>query len=273
MKIVSLTEIDDRLSFRNICGLNQYWEQSESYNGYWTKPRITHAFLCIRCGEVSIFYKSGEKCSYANGDVLYLPKGMEYRIIFHSNSEKPSTMLINFEISSDNTDACLSEKIIKLMSFASKSVVECFEEVIALTKGSISSTVYISATFYRLLGLLADEAKHKKIVSVDRFAEIYPALNYLDSHIDQNTSITDLSKLCAMSETYFRKRFKQYIGCSPSQYRLHARVEKATYMLAHSDASIESIAFDLGFYDKAYFCKIFHKKTGVTPLQYRKTHN
>ena len=170
MKIVSLTEIDDRLSFRNICGLNQYWEQSESYNGYWTKPRITHAFLCIRCGEVSIFYKSGEKCSYANGDVLYLPKGMEYRIIFHSNSEKPSTMLINFEISSDNTDACLSEKIIKLMSFASKSVVECFEEVIALTKGSISSTVYISATFYRLLGLHSDEAKQKKNVSEELFS-------------------------------------------------------------------------------------------------------
>ena len=73
-----------------------------------------------------------------------------------------------------------------------------------------------------------------------------------------------------MSETNFRKRFKAYTGLAPAQYRLRARLEKAERLLADSDATIESIALDLGFYDTAYFCKVFRRQTGRTPVRYRR---
>ena len=41
--------------------------------------------------------------------------------------------------------------------------------------------------------------------------------------------------------------------------------------LLNSDQSVSEIAFDLGFEYSQYFSRLFKKKTGVTPNEYRKT--
>jgi len=39
--------------------------------------------------------------------------------------------------------------------------------------------------------------------------------------------------------------------------------------LSNSELTIDEIVDFLGFYDKAYFCKMFKEKTEVTPKEYR----
>ena len=72
-----------------------------------------------------------------------------------------------------------------------------------------------------------------------------------------------------MSETSFRRKFKETYGVSPIDYLLRIRTEQAEDFLLHSQLSIAEISLMCGFNDPGYFCRTFKKQTGVTPTKYR----
>ena len=72
-----------------------------------------------------------------------------------------------------------------------------------------------------------------------------------------------------MSETAYRKRFRQLTGQSPVQYINRLKIEKACQMLLSGDISPNDISDFLNFYSLPYFYKVFKDITGMTPHQYR----
>jgi len=54
------------------------------------------------------------------------------------------------------------------------------------------------------------------------------------------------------------------------QYFLSKKIMRAEQMLAESDKTVKSIASILE-YDYYYFMRFFKNKTGMTPMQYRKS--
>jgi two-component system response regulator YesN len=47
------------------------------------------------------------------------------------------------------------------------------------------------------------------------------------------------------------------------------RVNRAKFMLQSYRMSVKEIAATCGYSDAAYFCRVFRKVTGLTPMQYR----
>lgn len=68
---------------------------------------------------------------------------------------------------------------------------------------------------------------------------------------------------------HFRKIFKQIVGMPPGQYHLDQKVRSAKELLLSTKRSVKEISYDLGFESVYYFCRLFKKKTGVTPSQAR----
>jgi len=68
---------------------------------------------------------------------------------------------------------------------------------------------------------------------------------------------------------YFRKMFRQYTGTAPGQYQLDLKISKARELLIATDLSVKEIAFQLGFHSIHYFSRIFKKKTGLSPSEFR----
>lgn len=64
----------------------------------------------------------------------------------------------------------------------------------------------------------------------------------------------------------FRERFNE--GINP--YITRVRVEHAQQMLARTRLSINKISSECGFSNQNYFTKVFRKKTGMTPTEYRR---
>ena len=85
-------------------------------------------------------------------------------------------------------------------------------------------------------------------------------------------SNSQLAERVKMSESAFIHLFTAQIGESPQRYYRAKRIERAKFLLAFSEATIESIAKDTGFVDRYHFSRIFREITGTSPKRYRNVH-
>lgn len=74
-----------------------------------------------------------------------------------------------------------------------------------------------------------------------------------------------------VSYEWFRKTFKEVLGTSPGQYLLNLKIEKTGQMLRETSLTISEIATRAGFESEFYFSRIFKKKTGYAPSEYRRS--
>jgi transcriptional regulator GlxA family with amidase domain len=70
--------------------------------------------------------------------------------------------------------------------------------------------------------------------------------------------------------TTFARRFRRATGYAPMEYVHALRVEEAKRMLETSERSIEQIGGSVGYEDTASFRRLFKRRTGLTPREYRK---
>lgn len=96
------------------------------------------------------------------------------------------------------------------------------------------------------------------------------ALQYLSDHIEEKTTIAKLAELCSISEVYFRKQFKSYVGVTPAVYRNSLRLDKARLYLEFGEISVQEISGMLGYSTVSHFIKEFKLRYGYSPLKYRK---
>ena len=74
-----------------------------------------------------------------------------------------------------------------------------------------------------------------------------------------------------MNEQYFCRFFKKAIGRTPITYINEYRIGHAITLLQDTELPVMDICLDCGFNNLGNFLREFRKKTGATPLQYRKS--
>lgn len=92
---------------------------------------------------------------------------------------------------------------------------------------------------------------------------------YREMHNPDFSSIALAEKLC-ISPSQLNRKLNAVSGYTSSLYITNLRVDYAKKKLMSEDKSIADIAAECGFYDAAYFSRIFKKHTNVTPSQYRR---
>ena len=76
--------------------------------------------------------------------------------------------------------------------------------------------------------------------------------------------------MARLTPNYFTKKFKEKTGHTPLKYVNILRLERAKFLLEHTDISINKIMEEVGFLDSAHFSKLFKLGTGYSPSKYRK---
>lgn len=103
--------------------------------------------------------------------------------------------------------------------------------------------------------------------SVSAFAKM--CCDYIDLHIEDDISLSDLAKRTGYTEHYLGKRFKKEMNISLKQYINKERIEYAKLLLSNTTQSITDISEHLHFCSASYFTKLFHDITALTPAEYR----
>lgn len=92
--------------------------------------------------------------------------------------------------------------------------------------------------------------------------------DYIKEHLHQDIKLIELAAITQISLYHFLRLFKQSMGVTPHQYILQCRIEKAKYLLQHSELSIAEIAARVGFCDQSHFTRYFKRIVGVTPKKF-----
>lgn len=93
---------------------------------------------------------------------------------------------------------------------------------------------------------------------------------YVKNHCTDGFTSKDIEEICGLSYKYAGTLFKKTTGQTIKEYECAARLRKAERLLAATDKPITEIARLTGFSDVFYFSKVFHRKKGCAPREYRR---
>lgn len=94
--------------------------------------------------------------------------------------------------------------------------------------------------------------------------------DYILQNYKQDLSMNDIARNYGFSIVHFINTFCKYYHCTPKQYLLTVRMQRALQLLEDTPESIQLIAKECGFHDEFYFSRLFHQRFGMTPTEYRK---
>ena len=94
---------------------------------------------------------------------------------------------------------------------------------------------------------------------------------FVDDNLSSTLQVERLAEIAEMSRAHFVRRFTVSLGRSPSAFVLARRLERAERLLLATEMGVGEIARLTGFANANYFAKVFRRKRGAAPLEYRAT--
>jgi YesN/AraC family two-component response regulator len=133
-----------------------------------------------------------------------------------------------------------------------------------------SVTIALSTHAAKKAKLQASTQPKPEVISANY--RLKSTIAFIQDHLHQNINLEMLSSGLGMNPSYFCRFFQQEIGCSPYQFILQQRVEKAKILLKQRDLAISDIALQCGFANHSHLNRHFHKIAGMTPKAYRNSY-
>lgn len=265
----------------NLC-IDETWHCERFKCGYWT-------LYCNDRDGASLHFPG---YSYPlQGQRLYvIPAGMTFRT---SNSRTVGHFFVHFDVSGlpdlalrtlFNHPLCLPPSpALETLTWQTSAELAPADGTPELwTKpGLLNKHNVAPAVQWRLKAILYEGfASYLKSLPPDQVERCYqlggvstqliPALRYIEECLAERLLNGDLARMCGVSEGHFIRLFRQCLGQTPAQYVLERRVMLAAQRLRFASQTLEEVAEDLGFYDRAHLSRVFKSSHGVSPSAYRR---
>ena len=119
---------------------------------------------------------------------------------------------------------------------------------------------------------LATSSYAKVEVSSDS-RRVLKVKNYINQHYQDEIRLAEVANLAGMSPSAFSRFFKLHTGRNLSDYIIDMRLGYASRMLVDSTHSIAEIGYGCGFNNLSNFNRIFKKKKGCSPSEFRENYH
>ncbi len=243
----------------NYCELYFYIEGSCSYmveNGYFDMPYGTVIFT--RPGELHCV-QIDEPCLYRRyyyelpPDALAFLGSEHMRCFLERPFGKRNSLILPREI----MDQCV-EKL-------TRDIELCRSKSPDARSVALADFLYILYEINRVF-----DQNDNIDMPMRRNALMSQTLEYINSHLGEIGSTSDIASALYVSREYLSRTFTRYAKLTLSKYLTLKRIETAKSLI-HSGVPPMRAGEECGFHDYSYFIKIFRAETGMTPYEYRKS--
>jgi transcriptional regulator GlxA family with amidase domain len=100
---------------------------------------------------------------------------------------------------------------------------------------------------------------------------IEKTFDYMNKNFDRTITLSEVSKLSNMSDVSFSRFFRQRTGNTFIDSLTEIRLGHASRILIDTTNSIAEVAYHCGFNNISNFNRIFKKKKGCTPREFRES--
>jgi AraC-like DNA-binding protein len=120
--------------------------------------------------------------------------------------------------------------------------------------------------------MLSDSTFNKAEVTFNsrRIEKVY---EFMNQHFDRSIGLTDVSEIAGMTDVSFSRFFKKRTGVTFIDSLNEIRLGHATRMLIDTTHSVAEIAYKCGFNNISNFNRIFRKKKGCTPKEFKEEYS
>ena len=139
---------------------------------------------------------------------------------------------------------------------------------------------YAVMNFLRILYELSlyDDAKvlsSSSFAKIDIFSDsrrVQKVQKYISEHYQEDVHLADMADMVGMTPVSFSRFFHLRTGKTLSDYIIDIRLGFATRLLVDSSQTIAEICYDCGFNNLSNFNRMFRKKKGCSPKEFRENY-
>jgi AraC-like DNA-binding protein len=91
----------------------------------------------------------------------------------------------------------------------------------------------------------------------------------MDRRYAEPLDVTALARVALMTRAHFIREFSRVFGETPYRYLRRRRIERAMFLLRHTERSVTDICLDVGFTSLGTFSRTFSVLVGSSPRAYR----
>ena len=161
------------------------------------------------------------------------------------------------------------------LAFPLAAIMTIYPRIIKIS--SIKEGFYAVIELFNILYELSkfDDARE---LSSSSFAQVKPntesarvarVKDYISAHYIEDIRLEQMSKLANMSPTAFSRYFKLRTGKTLAEYIVDVRLGHASRMLIDTNEPVSQICFSCGFNTLTNFNRLFKKRKGFSPTEFR----
>ncbi len=94
--------------------------------------------------------------------------------------------------------------------------------------------------------------------------------NWFGEHFRETHAIKQVVELANIPERTLKRRFKTATGATLIEHLQNLRIEEAKRLLESGAMPVDEISVEVGYEDASFFRRLFKRRTGLTPSQYRR---
>ena len=210
-------------------------------------------------GELT-YWVNGVSHHMTDGDIIYLPEGsLRARSATNQTNDYFS---FNFHLGENVFDenhitGCLSKELWLLLSY--------LDSVNAGTSADAPDTEITNRILDCILLQIQKNIRDSQLSPL-----IKKIVKYVSEHYMEQITLKTVAEVTYFSPSYCENRFKKEMGKSIINYLIDVRISEAKNLISGSALPLAEISDTVGFEDYNYFARIFKKRVGYTPRQYRR---
>jgi transcriptional regulator GlxA family with amidase domain len=101
-------------------------------------------------------------------------------------------------------------------------------------------------------------------------AAIAAAQGWIAGNYTVREPVEAMARRAGLAARTFARRFRAATGYAPLDYVQTLRIEEAKQLLETCETAIDAVAAEVGYEDPASFRRLFKRRTGITPHDYRR---